>query len=259
MSFSNLALVAALLLVPVGCSSSTTSAPEKPSPANVEVQVPATPSKADAVDAAFTTPGGKLVHLADYRGKRSVVLLVQRGYADGYACMYCAAQTKAYREAYAELQAAGAEVLMILPGTRDSPGYLRAIGEMDEEHPDPTFSVPFPVLGDLDFSACKIFGVPHVDAPHGFPVSQPATLVISRDGDVLAAYHGKQPGDRPTVETVLAVLRTGKKVEAPSGAPPAPAAMNAPRPTLAWVSYDEGMKAAREQRRPVLLEFYADW
>jgi peroxiredoxin len=259
MSSTSSLLAPALLLAFIGCSTATTSAPVKPAPAKIQAQEPANTPKTDALDAAFTAPDGNTVHLSDFRGKRSVVLLFQRGYDDGSACFYCAKQTNAYKAAYADLQSAGAEVVMILPGTLDTAGYLGAIGQMDDEHPDPAFSVPFPVLGDPDFSACRTFDVPHVDAGHGFPVSQPATFVISKDGTELLAYHGKQPGDRPTVETVLAVLRTGKKAEDPSVAAPTPAAPSVSRPTLAWVSYDEGIKAAREQKRPVLLEFYADW
>src|SRR5262245_48438156 len=171
------------------------------------------PAKSSAPDATFTSPDGKVVHLADYRGKQSVVLLLQRGYADGYACFFCATQTREYKEAYAKLRAAGAEVLIVLPGTRDAEGYLRTVGQMDEEHPDPKFSVPFPVLGDPDFSACRTFEVPHVDDLHGFPVSQPATFVISKEGAVLFAYHGKDPSDRPPLDTVLGVVRSGRPVE----------------------------------------------
>src|SRR5262245_48814935 len=64
------------------------------------------PAKSSAPDAAFTAPDGKVVHLSDYRGKRSVVLLLQRGYADGYACFFCATQTREYKEAYADPRAA---------------------------------------------------------------------------------------------------------------------------------------------------------
>src|SRR5262249_33352761 len=100
--------------------------------------------------------------------------------------------------------------------------------------------------------------VPHVDAPRGFPVSQPATIVVSIDGSILLAYHGKNPSDRPALDAALAALRTGNPVEAKASAKPSKST-GAARPTLAWVSYDEGMKAAREQKKPVLLEFYADW
>ncbi len=248
-----------LLLASLGCSTAKTSQPVKPSPPKVDAQETAKVSKSDARDAAFQAADGKTVHLSDFRGKRSVVLLFQRGYDDGSACFYCAKQTNAYKTAYADLQAAGAEVVMILPGTVDSAGYLRAVGEMGDEQGDSTFSVPFPVLGDPDFSACRTFDVPHVDPGHGFPVSQPATFVLAKDGSELLAYHGKQPGDRPTVETVLAVLRTGKVPEVPSVAESTSAAPSAPRPTLAWVSYDEGMRTAQERKKPVLLEFYADW
>src|SRR5262245_30306219 len=81
------------------------------------------PANGTSPDAVFIAADGKVVHLSDYRGKQSVVLLLQRGYADGYACFFCATQTREYKDAYPKLRASGAEVLMVLPGTRDADGY----------------------------------------------------------------------------------------------------------------------------------------
>ncbi len=208
-----------------------------------------------APDAALKTADGKTVHVSDYRGKKAVVLLFMRGFTGEFACFYCGNQTRAYKEAYEKLTAAGAEVLMVLPGATDVAGFLKKGGENDQEHPDPAFQVPFPVLLDGDFSACSAFMVEADLAAQGFPVSKPATIVIGKDGSVLYAYHGKNPSDRPTVDQVLAVL-TGAAAPAPEAKPPDKATA---KPSLPWMSYDEGMKAAKEQKKPVSIDFYADW
>lgn len=209
---------------------------------------------ANLLDSTFTTADGKTVKLSDYRGKKAVVLLFQRGYAGKFACTFCGLQTRAYKESYEKVKAAGAEVLMVLPGATDAKGYLRKIGESDDEHPDANFAVPYPVLLDTDFSASKQFNVAiSTNAKAPFPVSKPATIVIVKNGSVVWEYHGKNPQDRPTVDVVLEVLKTGK----------APATEEsketAPEGTLAWVAYEAGMKESREKKKPVLLDFYADW
>lgn len=208
-----------------------------------------------APDAALTTADGKTVHVSEYRGKKAVVVLFMRGFTGDFACYSCGSQTRSYKAAYEKLTAAGAEVLMVLPGATDAAGYLEKVGENDEEHPDPAFEVPFPVLLDSDLSACKAFGVEAEIESQGFPVSNPGTFVIGKDGTMLLAYHGKNPSDRPAVEQVLAVL-TGAATPAAGETPPdaAPA-----KPSLPWMTYEAGMKAAKEQKRPVLIDFYADW
>lgn len=209
-----------------------------------------------APDVALTDSAGKTVRLADYAGKKSLVLLFMRGFKGPFACYYCTQQTKAYKAAYPQLREAGAEVLLILPGATDAKGYLAKIGAADEEHPDPDFSVPFPVCLDTSFAASKAFHVAFNTAPDlPFPVKEPATIVIGKDGKILFAHHGTAPKERPDVAKVLEVL--GK-----SGGEPEVQPVSAPasKPSLIrWLAFEDGMRRARELGRPVFLEFYADW
>ncbi|GEM_PF-4328693 len=107
--------------------------------------------------ASFTNAEGKTVKLSGYRGKKTVVLLFMRGFTGEFACHYCGVQTKEYKRRYEELKAAGAEVLVILPGATDVKGYLEKVGTADQEKPDPKFQVPYAVLLDKDYSASKTF------------------------------------------------------------------------------------------------------
>lgn len=208
-----------------------------------------------ADDVTLTRADGSALNLSDFRGKQPVVLLFMRGFGGKVACFYCGAQTREYRTNFEKFTALGAAVLMVLPGNADAAGYLKKVGESDAQHPDPLFAVPFPVLADRDFSACRAFHVNFDPATKGpFPVSEPATIVLGKDGAVLYEYHGKKPADRPAADAILEVLRTGA---APK--PAATATNTGKRPTLAWVGYEEGMQAAREGKKPILLEFYAGW
>src|SRR5262245_8798433 len=97
---------------------------------------------ATAPDATFTGVSGS-VALRDYRGKQAVVLLFMRGFSKGMTCYYCGEQTRAYCSRYADLHAAGAEVLMVLPLADDIAGYVKRIGEQSSP-PDPQLTLPFP-------------------------------------------------------------------------------------------------------------------
>lgn len=213
---------------------------------------------ADVIDATFTTAEGKTVRLADYRGKKAVVLLVMRGFTGEYACYHCGVQTEAYRARYDALRDAGAEVLMVLPAGKGVRGYLDKVGEQAAVADPTKYAVPFPVVIDADLSACKALGVACTDPPPegAFPVNEPATIVVRKDGTVAYAYHGKNPSDRPKVDDVLAALSGGKPAAAPSGKSDDVAT---PKSVVAWKEYAAGAAEARAGRRPLFLEFYADW
>ena len=214
-----------------------------------------------APDASFIDAHGQQVRLSNWVGKEPVVLLFMRGFVGEFSCYFCGMQTQQYEGSYEKLRAAGAEVLMILPGVKDpkdAAAYLKSIGTSDEQHPDPAFSVRFPLLLDPDLSACHAFGVSAENRGEGaFPVNEPATIVIGKDGSILYAYHGKFPGDRPSVDVVLDVVRNGKAPAEALGhqTEKSPGSL----PSLTWVPFIAGMKAAKDNKKPILLEFFADW
>lgn len=220
------------------------------------------PPRVDAVvDATFVDAAGKPVRLSDYRGKSSVVLLFMRGFKGDFACFHCGNQMRAWKEAYPRLHDAGAELLAILPGATDAKGFLEKVGTSADKDPDPNFTVPFPVVLDTSFAACRTFGVAYDPSPDAFPfpVSEPATIIIGKDGRVLFSYHGTEPPDRPAVETILDVLAHGlprDRVKPPEkrAAPPPPTPSKLP-----WKNYADGIALARTDGRPVLLDFHALW
>lgn len=207
-------------------------------------------------DATFVAFDGNRFNLSAYRGRKSVVLLFTRGSTGTFACHYCGLQTRDYKTNYEKFKKAGAEVLVVLPGPSDVAGYLRQVGA-NGDPPEPSFSVPFPIVTDPDFSASRAFGVPYKAGRGPMFVSQPAAFVVGKDGTVLFAHHGRDPSDRPQLSTILGVL-AGADAARPDPARPSPPAPSS-RPTLSWVGYDDGLAAARKDRKPLLLEFYAAW
>jgi len=212
-------------------------------------------------EVAFVDAAGSRVNLADYRGKQALVLLFMRGFARDFACYHCSQQMRTYKDAYARVKGAGAEVIVVLPGAKDVKGFLEKVGTVLDDPADPHFTVPFPVVLDPDFSGCRTFSIAFDPRPEAFPfpVSEPATIVLGKNKRVLFSYHGTNPPDRPKVDLILDVLahgppRDGVRPDKSDAAPPAP-----PASTLPWKSYAEGMALARAQGQPVLLDFHAPW
>jgi peroxiredoxin len=137
------------------------------------------------VEATFVDAAGKPVKLSDYRGKQSLVLLFMRGFKGDFACFFCGQQLHAYKDEYARLKDAGAEVLAILPGAKDARGSVEKVGTSDD-HPDPDFTTRFR-SSSIRTPGCRTFSVTfdpsRFSAP--FPVNEPATVVLGKDGRVV--------------------------------------------------------------------------
>jgi peroxiredoxin len=234
------------LLFLAGCGAGTTAAssPYPPAP-----------------DVELIRRDGSTLKLSEYRGKKYVVLLFLRGFTGDFACMFCSKQTMEYRAAAREFADAGAEVIEVLPGTPEPKmvqPFLDMVADNDDSNPPKPLSVPFLVVVDPSMAATHAFGVPTVqDEP--FPVRQPATVIIDLEGRVRVNYLGKDVMDRPAASAVLAEIRRAKAGEPPKlGAPPPPTP--AGDSGIAWEpSLEKGLARARDEQKPLLVDFYADW
>ena len=94
-------------------------------------------------DFELPSTGGKSFKLSDYRGKTLVLYFYPKDSTPG-----CTAQGQQFRDAYADFQAAGAEIFGI---SRDS---LKS-----HENFKAKFSFPFELLSDTDELACGLFDV----------------------------------------------------------------------------------------------------
>ena len=119
-------------------------------------------------DFELPSTGGKSFKLSDYRGKTLIIYFYPKDATPG-----CTAQGQQFRDAYAELRAAGAEIFGI---SRDS---LKS-----HENFKAKFNFPFELLSDADEIACGLFDVIKQKNMYGKQVRgiERSTFVIDADG-----------------------------------------------------------------------------
>lgn len=106
---------------------------------------------------------GREIGLADYRDEARVVLFLVRE----YSCAQCRSHVAQLARRYADLQAGGAEILVILG---DTPDRIRDYAQL--------LKTPFPVLADPD---CAIY--------HRYGLEK-ALIMIQRTASVVVDQHG---------------------------------------------------------------------
>ena len=132
-------------------------------------------------DFELPSTGGKSFKPSDYRGKTLVIYFYPKDSTPG-----CTTQGQQFRDAYADFQAAHAEIFGI---SRDS---LKS-----HESFKAKFSFPFELLSDADERACGIFDVIKQKNMYGKQVRgiERSTFVIDRDGRIAREWRGvKVPG-----------------------------------------------------------------
>jgi len=148
--------------------------------------------------ASFVDTAGRPVRLEDYRGRQALVLVFTRGFP-GYLCPMCTSYTAQIAHRYPEIRAAGAEVLLVFPGSpeRVEEFVQAARAILEEQGPG---ALPFPVLLDTDLKRVDAFGI------RG-DLARPSTFVVDRAGGVRFAFVGDQPHERPDLDTILSELK----------------------------------------------------
>lgn len=156
--------------------------------------------------ARFLSSAGGVLDLASFRGKKSVVLVVMRGFG-GAVCLNCSAQLVALAGKIDEFRARDAEVVVVYPGDAATvPKFVAATRKIK-----PGFEPPFPVALDVELAAVRAFMIEG-------SLAKPTTMIVDREGVVRWAYVGRQPGDRPSVAAIL------ERLDALGGAGPRGAA-----------------------------------
>lgn len=157
-------------------------------------------------EARFVDPQGQERLLSSWRG-RPVVLVFTRGFA-GYVCPWCTSYTAQIAQRYAEIQARGAEVLLVYPATADDKEtkdrFIKAVEELLAE--EGAAGLPFPVFLDPGLAAVKRFNL-------SGELSKPSTFVLDANGVVTYAYVGSAPDERPSVERIVKELTALQKAE----------------------------------------------
>jgi len=120
--------------------------------------------------------GGKSFKFSEHLGKPLVIYFYPKDATPG-----CTTQGVQFRDAYAEFQAAGAEIIGI---SRDS---LKS-----HENFKAKFSLPFELLSDADELACGLFGVMKMKNMYGKQVRgiERSTFVIDKNGVLVREWRG---------------------------------------------------------------------
>jgi thioredoxin-dependent peroxiredoxin len=145
---------------------------------------------APAPDFTLTADSGDTVSLSDFRGKPVVLYFYPKDDTPG-----CTTQACGIRDAWGELQAAGAVVLGVSPD--DAAAHVKFREKYglpfsllaDTEH---EVSELYDVWGEREFAGKKYMGVAR------------STFVIAPDGSVAKVMHGVKPATH--ADDVLAIL-----------------------------------------------------
>lgn len=140
---------------------------------------------------------GTTVKLADYRGKKRVLLVVLRGFF-GQVCVYCVAQTEALARSKADFEGLNLEVLIVYPGPEgNEQAFLQAYEETFEKGPP-----PYRVFYDPDLQMVKQLGI------EGGDLAYPTTIFLDEQGIVRYAYTGAHRADRPAAQDLIKFIRS---------------------------------------------------
>jgi peroxiredoxin len=163
-------------------------------------------------DFLFPDADGHLVSIASLLDKGPLVISLNRG----HWCPYCRLELRDLAKAHAEIAAAGATIISLIPET------ARYAHKMIE-----TNALPFQVLTDLDLSYALSLGLvvpvgqeirelyesrgldlPLFQSNSFWLLPIPATIVVGRDGRVKARFVDPDFRHRMPLDELLAALRS---------------------------------------------------
>lgn len=146
---------------------------------------------AENLQLSFTDTKGQTVEIAQFKGKKHVVLVFTRGYA-GSLCPFCSAQTSRLLANYAEFSKRDTEVLVVFPGpTEQLDEFVKRVKQEASGK-----ELAFPMLLDKEFKAVEKLGIRS-------DLAKPSTYIVDKSGQVRFAYVGATTVDRPSVKALL--------------------------------------------------------
>src|SRR5258706_9901606 len=154
-----------------------------------------------APDFTLRTLDDKPVELKQLTAKRPVVLVVLRGWP-GYQCPLCTRQVNDFVSHASELDASGAQVLMVYPGPAAD---LKAHAQ--EFLQNKNWPTNFLFVIDPDYTFTKSYGL-RWEAKN--ETAYPSTLIVDKENKVRFAHVSKQHGDRVGSAAALKALAEAK-------------------------------------------------
>jgi len=169
------------------------------------------PKAKELGELSFVDSEGNKVDLASYRGKSNLVLVITRGFVGseqpqedgkivGNFCAYCSTQTSRLIANYSKFKQRNTEVLVVFPVVREEDqGELQKFAVRVQGKGKTVADAPFPLLLDVDLKAVDALGIRS-------DLSNPATYILDKQGEVRFAYVGEGYTDRPSVKALLEQL-----------------------------------------------------
>ena len=203
-----------LALLVLGCSGSRRSAkPENQIVAQFKDEAPTNVPLDREFPSVFVDKDGKTIDLKEFRGKKSVVLVVLRGVPQGFGgafCLGCLGQVSGILAKKDEIAKRGAEVVILFPGPSETVdqfiGQARAETEGQPE-------LPYPLVLDRDFAITNRLDI------RG-DLAKPSTYILDLKGDLVYAYVGSSLTDRPSINAILSQLDKLQIAKSPPGSRP---------------------------------------
>ena len=137
-----------------------------------------------------------VVNLADFHGKKRVLLVVLRGFF-GQVCVYCVAQTEALSQCAPRFDDLNLEVLILYPGPEgNEEAFLDAYSEtFGKDLP------PYRVFYDQDLAITEALGI------KGGDLAFPTMIYVDEEGIVRYAYTGAHRADRPAANEIITFIK----------------------------------------------------
>jgi peroxiredoxin len=150
---------------------------------------------AKAPDFTLSTPTGKAVKMSKEEGRRSLVLVVLRGFP-GYQCPYCVRQVHDFIDHAPDFEAKKARVLLVYPGPP------AALDQHAKEFLEKQAELPSNIVlvTDPDYTVTNLYGL-RWDAPH--ETAYPSTFILDKKGIVVFEKISHSHGDRLSAQDAL--------------------------------------------------------
>jgi peroxiredoxin len=141
-----------------------------------------------APDFSMKDSEGRLLRLSDYRGKKNVVLVFNRG----FSCPYCRKHMAELRRNYRKFTGRKTEVIAV--GPEDAKSFA------EWWHRE---KMPFPGIPDPKHTIANTYGQQVKPLKFG---RMPAMVVVDREGKIRYRHYGGDMSDIPSDEEVLSLL-----------------------------------------------------
>jgi len=150
------------------------------------------PEGAPAPDFSLPDESGALRRLSDFRGKPVVLYFYPKDDTPG-----CTTEACNFRDDYSAYQRAGVIILGVSPDTVKSHARFKA-----------KYSLPFPLLADVDHKVCELYGVWGLKKFMGreYEGVFRTTFIIDEQGKVIRVFENVKPAEH-SAEVLAALIR----------------------------------------------------